>query len=280
MPTRASSSANAREYKKKGHYVEKLFAQEIGVNEEYRNNPQGKKDVVDFSGDTHSVKSGEKKWQIFLYSRNRFINDDSFQALNGIGILLIHCLDAFPLTFEEYENDKDAFRERLKTPMRDIKDRLQRKALLRAFLSISLFNGSEVNYLTVYFEKKFHVFKNSDVISALGGHLAVENSEHEQKVVMKYKGFNVAELEMRTDQTHYVKVRFNGIIQKFLPLLRENISPVKKSKISNNIYVYGEANRTFGNWPFTPPPAPEADMDKKLEEIIQQEEAEEIQEMA
>ena len=46
--------------------------------EDYQNDKKAKKDVIDPSGDAYSVKSGSKKWQIFLYGRNRFINDDGF----------------------------------------------------------------------------------------------------------------------------------------------------------------------------------------------------------
>ncbi len=160
--------------------------------------------------------------------------------------------------------------------MRDIKDRLQRKALLSAFLNKSFFNSAEVNYLSVFYEGKFHVFKNSDVISALAKNLIVENSDGEQKVVMKFDGNNVAELEMRTDGKHFVRVRFNAIIPKVVALLQKCIEPPKTSKISKNIYVYGVANKTFGKWIFADAPADETDMNERLKQIGLEEETKEV----
>lgn len=268
MANRGSSSAHASGYKRRGHHVEKLFAQEIGLVDEYRNDRQAKKDVIDLSGDAHSVKSGDKKWQIFLYSRKRFVEDDGFQALNGVGTLLVHCIDAYPPSFQDYVQNKDAARERLKTPMRDIKDRLQRKALLRAFLNKAIFNGGEVNYLSVLFNGQFHIFRNTDVIATLGDCLTVENNSTEQKVVFKRDGVIFGELEMRCEsEKHYQQVRFNMLIQKIVPLLIGKITPDVVSQISENIIVYGKARSTFGNWPSISKTLPKADLEVKLKDI-------------
>lgn len=143
MPSRASSSERARSYRQAGHDNALKFALAIGLTRDYQNDKTAKKDVIDPSGDAHSVKSGEKKWQIFLYRRNRFKSDDGFQALNGVGTLLIRCIDAFPPSFEEYKRNQKIAKERLRTPMCELKDRFQRKALLRAFLAKAIFNGGE-----------------------------------------------------------------------------------------------------------------------------------------
>lgn len=97
-----------------GHNDALEFAIAIGLARDYKNDPQAKKDVIDRSGDLYSVKSGEKKWQVFLYGRNRFQKDDTFCVMNGIGDLLIACIDAFPATFAEYEADKAVAKERLR----------------------------------------------------------------------------------------------------------------------------------------------------------------------
>lgn len=268
MASRASSSQQASNYKKRGHHVEKLFAKEIWLKSEYRNDRKAKKDVIDMSGDAHSVKSGSKKWQIFLYSRKRFVDDDGFQALNGIGTLLVHCIDAFPPKFADYKKDKSAAKERLKTPMRDIKDRLQRKALFRAFLNKSIFNSGEVNYLSVLFDGKFHVFRNTDVISLLAKELVVELNSTKQKVVFKRDDQIYGELEMRNDSVnHYQEVRFNMLVQKIMPLLIGQIQPDAISDISENIVVYGKAINTFGNWPKVFQKHRKANMENKLAAI-------------
>ncbi len=247
-------SDKARVIRQSGHNDATNFALLIGMKEDYKNDLKAKKDVIDPSGDAHSVKSGEKKWQIFLYGRNRFINDDGFQALNGVGGLLIHCIDAFPPSFEEYKKNENASKERLKTPMRELKDRFQRKALLRAFLSKSIFNGGEVDYLTVLDNDKYHIFYSKDVISYLGDNFTVENSQMrspgqhaEQKVLFKYQNNNVGELEMRNDsETHYQQVRFNMIKSRVMEMLYHFSN--KKHNYNECIIVYDTAIKRFGKW--------------------------------
>lgn len=254
MTTRGSSSEEARRYRQAGHNDALQFALCLGLTEDYQNDRQAKKDVIDPSGDAHSVKSGRLKWQIFLYRRSRFEEDDGFQALNGIGSLLIHCIDAFPPRYEDYRGNEDAAKQRLRTPMRELKDRFQRRALLRAFLMKSIFNGGEVDYLTILHDGIYHVFRNRDVVRAMGEVFTVDNSQArakgqmpEQKVLFKHNDRNVGELEMRNDsRTHYQEVRFNMYKERALDLLIER-TPQSKM-FSENIKVYGQAIKTFGNW--------------------------------
>ena len=253
--SRASSSEQAREYRQKGHKDARKFATLLGLDKDYQNDRKAKKDVIDPSGDAHSIKSGQKRWQIFLYGRKRFETDDGFQALNGIGSLLIHCIDAFPPNYEDYAKDKNPSKERLRTPMRELKDRFQRKALLRAFLMKSIFNGGEVDYLTVYHEEEFHVFLNRNVVDVMGKAFTVENSvaasggesPSEQKVLFKHEGKNVGELEMRNDsQGHYQEVLFNMNKLRVIDLLFSKLEMTKQ--YSKEIFVYGDAGKKFGNW--------------------------------
>ena len=75
----------------------------------------------------------------------------------------------------------------------------------------SIFNGGEVNYLTILFEDLFHVFLNTDVVQLMGERFEVVNSKaikqsdfDDQKVLFRYEGQNVGELEMRkSSPTHY-----------------------------------------------------------------------------
>ncbi len=162
--------------------------------------------MVDPSGDTHSLKSGARKWQIFLYGLNRFRSDDGFAVMNGMGDLLKACIRSFPLDFEDYQKDKQAAKQALRPHMRAIAGKLHDKRRLRAFFHKSMFNGGEVDYLTIKHDGIYHVFWNRDVIDAFGDNLTVGNSQArsktqtpEQKVIFKYKGRNLAELEMRND---------------------------------------------------------------------------------
>lgn len=253
---RASTPEQARIYRQAGHDNALLFALALGLGGDYRNDPQAKKDVIDPSGDAHSVKSGGINWQLFLYRRNRFLTDDGFLALNGIGQLFVHCIDAFPPSYEEYKKNPEAAKERLKVPMRELKDRFQRKALLRGFLMKSIFNGGEVNYLTILSKDLFHVFLNTDVVQLMGERFEVINSKartagemDDQKVLFCYEGRNVGELEMRkSSPTHYQEVLFNMRIQPAIKLLFENIPLVKMLEGSDMVAIHGRAARRFGRW--------------------------------
>ena len=168
--------------------------------------------------------------------------------MNGIGDLLVRCIESFPAKYVEYQKNKEAAKGRLRVVMREIKERLQLRQLLKAFLKKSIFNGNEVDYLSALHDDRFHVFWNGDVVDLLGGAFEVVNSIGEQKVLFKYKGFNVGELEMRNDsEKHYREVRFNMLKPKVMDMLLTNIGP--RQKYSDNIYVYGAAIKHFKKTP-------------------------------
>jgi len=254
MTKRGLSSEDARKVRQKGHDDAYEFAMLIGLENDYQNDIVAKKDVIDLSGDAHSVKSGNKKWQLFLYGINRFRNDDFFQTMNGIGQLLIKCIEAFPEKFDDYTKNKQEAKEKCRIPMRELKDLLQEKRRVRSFINKSMFNGGEVNYLTVRHHDIYHVFLNKDVIKVFADAVTVENSQArsakqvpEQKVIFKYNGINLAELEMRNDSPiHYRQIRFNMIKPRMMNLLFDKIPLTKK--FSNEVFIYGDACKKFGNW--------------------------------
>lgn len=251
---RGLPSNGARFIRQRGHDDAREFAYAIGLPSDYKNDPRAKKDVIDPSGDAHSVKSGEKKWQIFLYGLERFWKDVVFGAMNGIGDTLAECINAFPPEFRAYQRNKAAAKERLRRPMRKLAELLQDKRRLRAFLNASLFNAGEVNYLTVKHEGIFHIFLNQDVIQVFNDNLEVCNSRAlttgqtpEQKVLFRYNGLNLGELEMRNDsKIHYRQIRFNMLKPKVMALLF-TILPLT-DKFSDKVWVYGNANKRFGRW--------------------------------
>lgn len=251
---RGLSSSGARWVRQSGHNDALEFAISIGLPRDYRNDPKAKKDVIDPSGDAHSVKSGQKKWQIFLYGLGRFESDDAFRVMNGIGALLVECIKSFPNSFIEYTANKMAAKERLRVHMRALLEKLSEKPRLRAFFNKSLFNGGEVNYLTIKDNGAFHVFLNTDVLDVFSENLVVANSRAisvgqvaEQKVIFLHEGKNLAELEMRNDtKIHYREVRFNMIKPRAMALLLDKI-PVTK-KYNEKIVVHGNASKKFGRW--------------------------------
>lgn len=251
---RGLSSEAARIIRQRGHDDAMEFALAIGLNIDYRRDPQAKKDVIDPSGDAHSVKGGVKKWQVFLYGRNRFYKDEFFQVMNGIGDILISCIDSFPATYQAYQRNKQQYKEALRQHMVALKEKLQQPNRLKALISKSMFNGGEVDYLTVKEGGVFHVFWGRQVIEVFVDNVDVVNSRAisshqtpEQKVIFKYEGFNLGEIEMRNDSPiHYREIRFNMVKPRFMKLIFDNIQ--EKSKYNEFVYVYGDAINKFGKW--------------------------------
>jgi hypothetical protein len=251
---RALTPENARRIRQRGHDDALEFALAIGLDSDYQNDLRAKKDVIDPSGDAHSVKSGQKKWQIFLYGLSRFRSDYAFAVMNGIGDLLIKCIESFPERFEDYQQNKKIAKENLRKPMVELTEKLKDRRRLRAFINKALFNGGEVNYLTVKHNGIFHVFLNKDVVNVFGEYLEVCNSKaiskgqiSEQKVIFRYKGRNLAELEMRNESpTHYREIRFNMIKPRAIELLFAKIPLTYK--YSDLVWVYGNARKRFGHW--------------------------------
>ncbi len=248
---RGFSSDEARKIRQQGHDDALEFALLIGMDNDYLNDKAAKKDVIDLCGDAHSVKSGHKKWQIFLYGLNRFGKDHGFVAMNGIGELLANCIRSFPETYSEYLLDKSTAKEKCKIPMQELCTKLQEKKRVKAFFHKSMFNGGEVNYLTVKHDAKFHVFLNEDVINCFGENFSVHNSKaktlkqfDDQKVLFKYQNKNVSELEMRNDsEVHYREIRFNMYKPRAMNMLFEKI---KESKAYNDkVILYGRAIKKF-----------------------------------
>lgn len=252
---RAMTSEQAREVRRSGHADAREFASLIGLSSDYQNDPNAKKDVIDLSGDAHSVKSGTKKWQIFLYSPGRFERDMIFRRLNGLGQLLLDCLAVFPDKFEEYKQNKIFYKDQLKKLMQKLKERMQNKETLRAFLEKSFFNAGEVTYLTIKDNNCFNVFHGDDVVRILTDKIIVDNSKGEQKVIFKIKNINkktlktfplitIGEIEMRNDSIrHFKEMKFWMGKDKTFELLKNNISPIKE--IKSKLSVYGKALKTF-----------------------------------
>lgn len=254
MAKRGLSSEDARKVRQQGHDDAFEFALLIGLDSDYQNDIAAKKDVIDPSGDAHSVKSGAKKWQLFLYGINRFREDDFFQTMNGIGQLLIECIEAFPKDFNNYQKNKIEAKEKCRIPMRKLAELLQEKRRVRSLINKAMFNGGEVNYLTVRHNNIYHIFLNKDVVNVFADAVEVTNSKAitksqtpEQKVIFKYKGNNLAELEMRNDSPiHYRQIRFNMLKPRMMDLLFDKIPQTKK--FNESVFVYGNASKKFGNW--------------------------------
>lgn len=244
---RAMSSEKASRVKKQGHIDAREFASLLGIGREYKSDPIAKKDVIDNEGNTFSVKSGEKKWQIFLYGESRFKEDYDFKGMNSLNTIFLDCINAFPESRDEYLKNKIIYKENLKIPMVKLCEKLKEKRLLEAFLYKSIFNSGEVDYLVIKEKRGFHIFYNKDVINTLSKNIEVENSKarqkgqiDNQKVVFKFEGKTIGEIEMRNDSyVHYREVKFWLSKEKVFNLLQREIKNV--DILRDKILVYGDA---------------------------------------
>ena len=182
MKKRAMTRDKARQVRDSGHAKAKLFANFIGLSNDYQNDIKAKKDVIDKNGDAHSIKSGHF-WQIFLYSRTRINSDPSFKVMNGIGQLMVNCLDVFPEKRSDYLKEKAVYKNKLGGIMLELKDKMKESYRIEAFLSKAIFNSGEVQYLTINRPdtEKFFVFYYKDVLNILKNNFEIENSKARRK---------------------------------------------------------------------------------------------------
>lgn len=240
---RAMSSEKARQVRAKGHADAREFAYSIGLDKDYQNDPKAKKDVIDKNGDAHSVKSGKAFWQIFLYSLSRFEKDNAFKAMNGIGQIMIDCIKSIPENKEHYQAKKEHYKNLIAEQMIKLKNKLLEHYRLQAFLEKSIFNGAEVNYLTIKHLEKFHVFHREEVIKIFSDNFEVTNSIGNQKVLFKLKT-NCGEIEMRNgEQSHHREMKFRLHKIKIINLLIEKI--MEKKIYNEKVILYGKAIKTF-----------------------------------
>ncbi len=250
---RAMTTEAASIKKRTGHINERVFAELIEGNVI---SGRGKTDVIDQEGNRYSVK-GAEWWQIFMYTKSRFLENTEFIEMGNVADLLIDCLNAFPETRTEYVADRIVAKERLQPAMRGLKNELNKPGMFAAFLSKGIFNGNEVDYLAVIQKdlsskdidigkKHFHVFSASDVVSVLSTKFVVANSTafgHGQmsdlKVIFKYRDKNAGELEIRTDTSHYRKARWRLNSGETLRLLLTSFG--NSVEVANQISVYGSA---------------------------------------
>lgn len=251
---RAMTTENARRVKLAGHEAEKEFADLIGG---YKYPGSKKKDVVDKQGNVHSIKSGDKKWQIFLYGKNRFETSIGFLGAK----LFLNCINSFPTKRKDYLKKRETFKISLQKPMQKLRDFLLKNdnapyflhGTKIIFLQEALFHSSEVDYLTIKENSIFHIFDAREVIETIDASIGVFNSKagqigqvDDQKVTFKLHsdGTTIGEIEMRNDSDiHYREIKFWMDREKTLDLLRSKIT--NKKQVGNSIITYGKAKTRF-----------------------------------
>lgn len=259
MARKAMSSKQASEVKTSGHRNEYDFAKLIG-GEVNLGSHADKKDVVDSQHGTHSVKAGTW-WQIFLYGRDRLETNTIFQGIGEVANIMIECIDAYPLTFLEYLDDKESAKRRLQPEMRRLLEELEKPKIFSAFLNKALFDGGNADYLSLFLgkastpigDKIFHIFHKDDVVKALADDIELRNSKarhqgqmDDQKVTFysRLKKKVIGEIEDRHDSgNHYRQMKFRLNAQNVFDILASSISPTQQAR--PQVITHGRAVRLF-----------------------------------
>lgn len=248
---KAMTSEHASKVKRAGHAREEVFADLIG-GEVNKGAQTDKKDVLDKQHRFHSVKGGTW-WQIFLYGRERFVSNTILKGIGRFSKIMIDCIDAFPKSRAEYRANPHNYKIRLQKPMAMLAKELDDIDKRRAFFMKALFNGGEVNYLTVqpYGTDEFYVFNNDEVVDCLVNYMQIDNSKAQhakqydrQKVLFKIDNRNAGEIEIRTDSVrHYRQVKCRVNSRKIYKLLRSRIDGCARK--TDRVYACGSAVKSF-----------------------------------
>lgn len=176
---------------------------------------------------------------MFLHKLSKFEQDINFYGRE----IFIKVLKSYPKEHQEYENNKKAIKEKIAPLMQELNAYLANKQNRHDFLNKACFN-ERVNYFVIYHDDSFYVFDRDEVIDVFTKTLGVENNRTFQKVVFKYEGVILAELEIRTtDDGKYPSILFNMLKLGALNLLTREIS--KSKKLTPNIFAFGKAIDNF-----------------------------------
>jgi len=242
------TTEKARRVKARGHKKEFIYATLI-KGEVVRGTK--KEDVRDSNGRIHSLKGGSEiqkksgrhgKWQIFLYKKSRFEQEMTFAGRE----IILEILNTFPLIHQEYEENKNDIKEKVKKPMIKLKEFLLNEDNRFSFFNKSFFD-ERVDFFVVYDDEAFYVFDKEETINTFVKFLEVDNNSTLQKVVFKYNNKLVAEFEYRTtDDGKYPAMLFNMQKRPAFDLLTEKIS---EKKVFNPVLIaYGNAIKYFEHY--------------------------------
>lgn len=238
-------SEKASRIKNRGHNKEYLLASLINAEVIKGTN---KIDLKDNFGKTYTVKGGSEvkgsegrdgRWQLFMFKKSRFEKEEIFPGKE----LLIEILDVFPKDIEEYKNNDDYYKQKVRPYMVQLKEYFQNeKDLMKKFLDKSIFN-LEIDFLAIYHDEVFHIFLRDDVLKIFEENIHMRNSEGEQKVIFTYDDKILIELEVRKSKGKYPSILLVTNKMKILNLLQNHLT---ENKLFNrNLSVYGNAIENF-----------------------------------
>lgn len=246
---RAMTSVRARAVRVAGHQAENEFAELIGGTVYKRGS--GRKKDVEWQGDLFSVKSGDLKWQIFLYGKKRLTEDIDFQGKD----LLVACLNSFPNLRKDYIADKYQYKTRLRVAMTSLRNFLNQGNNKIIFFQKAFLNNGEVDYFVVKDGNIFRVYEGIEMVNVIDSATNIVLSKARRvgeidglKVVFKLadRDITIGEIETRTDSDiHYRQLKFWMHKNLTITLLKDKIPPEKQ--ILPKVIAHGKAiNRLKG----------------------------------
>ena len=206
-----------------------------------------KPDVINAYLQFFSVKGGgevqggegrEGRIQVFMYNPSRFEKELDFPA----GSIIKDIFKCYPPTYEEYQSNKEAVKEKIAIEMIKFKEYLLNPENRAKFLDRAFFDR-KVDFLVIYDDDIFHIFDKEEVWDILMKNLQVENSSSNQKVVFKIDTI-FAEIEMRTTNDGKYPTIFMPLSKRMLfDLLTKNIST--KKELTRYLWLYGKAIKNY-----------------------------------
>ncbi len=248
--SKAMLSQEASEKKLKGHAEEELLANKIGgkvITGHTKPDVKSKSEKL-----LISVKGFVQKYQIFLYSKRRFIESDDFSELAPY---FIKCISSFPDNRNEYKIDKDIYKEKLRRSVGELTEKIN-DGNLEYFLDGAFFND-EANAICLKDNKDcFYFYEPYEFLKYLSEIVRVTKSKGSkvfaaggQKVVFQAplgkddSYVTIGEIEIRHDPANYGGLKFWMCGPKernsLLRLLRKKIT--KEEEINDGIILCGKS---------------------------------------
>jgi hypothetical protein len=206
---KAMTSEKASIVKKDGHINETYFADLIGGQVI----PGQRKPDVSKNGFKFSLKKNCKRIQWALYSRN----SKNWSESSPSSLICKNILTLYPKTFEEYQENKNHFKNILRERMIAFKDHLSQINNLKEYLSFIFTMSGEVDFIVMRDGIKQYIFDANEVIDVIVDTAKIDNSKArkpgdtpEQKVLVTIpknnKYINLLELEIRnSSKGHYAE---------------------------------------------------------------------------
>jgi len=238
------TSDKASRVKVRGGRKEDIFAELIkgivikGVKKQDVMNAYQQFFSIKGGGEVQGGEGREGRIQVFMYNPSRFEKEKDFPA----GSIIKDIFNCYPPTYEEYQNSKEAVKEKIAVHMIRFKEYLFNPENRAKFLDRAFFDR-KVDFFVIYDDDIFHIFDKDEVWDVFVKNLEVDNNSSNQKVVFKYKSLCM-EIEMRTTDDGKYPTIFMPVSKRIMfDLLTEKIKD--KKELTRYLWLYGNAIKKY-----------------------------------